>query len=47
NVASNTLAPNISVSFGDVHETADVDQMFGRIRTILREQIAIAPEGVY
>jgi tape measure domain-containing protein len=47
NVASNTLAPNITVSFGDVHETADVDQMFGRIRTILREQIAIAPEGVY
>jgi tape measure domain-containing protein len=47
NVATNTLAPNISVSFGDVHETADVDQMFGRIRTILREQIAVAPEGVY
>jgi len=47
NVATNTLAPNISVSFGDVHETADVNQLFGSIQTILRQQIAIAPEGVY
>jgi tape measure domain-containing protein len=47
NIATNTLAPNISVSFGDVHETADVNELFGRIQTILKEQIAIAPEGVY
>jgi tape measure domain-containing protein len=47
NIATNTLAPKISVSFGDVHETADVNQLFGRIQTILKEQIAIAPEGVY
>ena len=47
NIAANTLAPNISVSFGDVHETADVNQLFSRIRTILQEQIAVAPEGVY
>ncbi len=47
NVATNTLAPNIAVSFGDVHETADVNQLYGRIQTILKEQIAIAPEGVY
>lgn len=47
NIATNTLAPNITVSFGDVHETADVNQLFGRIQTILKEQIAIAPEGVY
>jgi tape measure domain-containing protein len=47
NVATNTLAPNIAVSFGDVHETADVDKLFGRIQTILKEQIAITPEGVY
>jgi len=47
NVATNTLAPNISVSFGDVHETADANQLFGRIQTILQEQIAVAPEGVY
>ena len=47
NVATNTLAPNIAVSFGDVHETADVNQLYGRIQTILKEQIAVAPEGVY
>lgn len=47
NIATNTLAPNISVSFGDVHETADVNKLFGRIQKILKEQIAIAPEGVY
>ncbi len=46
-VATNTLAPNITVSFGEVHETADVNQLFSRIQTILREQIAVAPEGVY
>ncbi|MDF2844924.1 MAG: phage tape measure protein [Herbinix sp.] len=47
NIATNTLAPNISVSFGDVHETADVNQLFSRIQTILKEQIAVSPEGVY
>ncbi len=47
NIATNTLAPNISVSFGDVHETADVNQLFNRIQTILKEQIAVSPEGVY
>lgn len=47
NVATNTLAPNISVSFGDVHENADADQIYGRIRTILKEEIAVAAEGVY
>lgn len=30
-----TLTPNINVSFGDVRETADVDQIIDRIETIL------------
>lgn len=44
--SSTTLAPNISVEFGDVKETADVDKVAKRITTILREQIAIAGEGI-
>lgn len=47
NIATNTMAPNISVSFGDVHENADADQIYGRIKSILKEEIAIAAEGVY
>jgi len=42
-----TLAPSISVSFGDVHETADADKLAGRIQKILAEEIAMAAEGVY
>ena len=42
-----TLAPNIQISFGDVHETADADKIAGRIRKILQEEIAMAAEGVY
>ncbi len=42
-----TLAPNITVQFGDVHETADADKVAGRIRKILQEEIAIAAEGSY
>jgi tape measure domain-containing protein len=42
-----TLAPNISIKFGDVHETADADKVAGRIRKILQEEIAMAAEGVY
>lgn len=47
NVATNSLAPNISVQFGDVHQTADANKVAGRIKKILREQIAMASEGVY
>lgn len=47
NVATNSLAPNISVQFGDVHKTADANKVAGRIKKILREQIAMASEGVY
>ncbi len=40
-----TLAPKITVSFGDVHETADANKVAKKIQKILREQIAIAGEG--
>lgn len=42
-----TLAPNITVSFGDVHEEADVEKLYGRVKTILQEEIAMAAEGSY
>lgn len=42
-----TLAPNISFTFGDVHEEADANKLMGRIKTILQEEIATVAEGVY
>lgn len=42
-----TLAPNIQISFGDVHQEADANKVAGRIRKILQEEIAMAAEGVY
>jgi tape measure domain-containing protein len=42
-----TLAPNIQISFGDVHQEADADKVAGRIRKILQEEIAMAAEGSY
>ncbi|AGC67442.1 phage tape measure protein [Thermoclostridium stercorarium subsp. stercorarium DSM 8532] len=42
-----TLAPNIQITFGDVHQEADADKVAGRIRKILQEEIAMAAEGVY
>ncbi len=42
-----TLAPNIQVSFGDVHETADANKVAKRLKKILQEEIAMASEGVY
>lgn len=42
-----TLAPNIEITFGDVHEEADADKVAGRIKKILQEEIATAAEGVY
>ncbi|MBU5436382.1 hypothetical protein KQI42_00065 [Tissierella sp. MSJ-40] len=44
---SATLAPQISVQFGDVRETADVDGIVDHIERVLTEQINIAAEGVY
>ena len=42
-----TLAPNVTVNFGDIYEEADVDKVAGRIKKILQEEIAIASEGEY
>jgi tape measure domain-containing protein len=42
-----TLAPNISIKFGDVKETADADKVAKRIRKILQEEIAMVAEGAY
>lgn len=42
-----TLAPNVSISFGDVHETADAEKLKGRIEEILEEELAEVAEGVY
>lgn len=42
-----TLAPQIKIEFGDVHEEADVDKVIGRVKRILQEEIAIAAEGDY
>jgi len=47
NVATNSLAPNISIQFGDVHENADANKVAGRIREILQNEIAVASEGGY
>lgn len=42
-----TIAPNIEVSFGDVHETADADALADKIKRILQEEIAMTAEGAY
>lgn len=42
-----TLAPQISIEFGDVKETADVDGIVDHLETILTEQLNIAAEGVH
>ncbi len=42
-----TLAPQISIEFGDVKETADVDGIVEHIENILTEQLNIAAEGVH
>ncbi len=47
-VASNTLAPNIAIEFsGTISKEVDTDKMYARIGKILKEQIAVAAEGVY
>lgn len=42
-----TLAPQIQVTFGDVHEEADANKVAGRIKKILQEEIAMVSEGSY
>jgi tape measure domain-containing protein len=45
--SSATLAPNVSFTFGDIHEEADVDKVRGRLEMMMREEIAMVAEGVY
>ncbi|MGF7145975.1 tape measure domain-containing protein [Anaerotaenia torta] len=42
-----TLAPNVQISFGDVHETADMAKLKGTLEQMMREEIAVAAEGVF
>ena len=47
-IAQNTLAPNIKVEFtGPITKEADVEGVAAHMLTILKDQIATAPEGVY
>ncbi len=41
------LAPNIQNNFGDVYQTADIDEIEGHLVGILTEEIETAQEGVY
>lgn len=45
--STSTLAPNVQITFGDVHEEADANKVAGRIKMILQEEIATVSEGVY
>ena len=40
-----TLAPHIQISFGDVHENADVNEIEKVLDRIIKEQIAVVAEG--
>lgn len=42
-----TLAPKVKITFGNVYKEADADKVAGRIRKILRDEIAVAAEGAY
>lgn len=42
-----TLAPNINIQFGDIHENADANKVVGQIKRILQEEIALTAEGAY
>lgn len=47
-ISQNTLAPSIKIEFsGPITKEADVDGIASHLGNILKEQIAIAPEGVY
>lgn len=41
-----TLAPNVQITFGDIHETADANRVAGVIEKLLKEEIAIVAEGI-
>jgi tape measure domain-containing protein len=42
-----TLAPNVSFTFGDIHEKTDVNELKGTLEMLMREEIAVAAEGAY
>lgn len=44
---TNHLTPNISVQFGDVRESADVDEVARRLRMTLLEEMQRCGEGVW
>lgn len=43
---SNTT-PQVNIQFGDVRETADVDEMLRIIKSKIRESLNISAEGVH
>lgn len=47
NFSTATLAPNVSISFGNVSKEVDVDNVVRRVGKIMREEIAMASEGGY
>ena len=44
-VKQDVLQPNVNVSFGDVHETADVKKLAKEIEKIMDEEISTFKEG--
>lgn len=42
-----TLAPNVVFNISDIKETADINILKGTLEMMMREEIAIAAEGVY
>lgn len=42
-----TLAPNVTFNISDIKETADINKIKGTIEKMMREEIAVAAEGVY
>lgn len=42
-----TLAPNVTFNISDIKETADVNKLKGTLEMMMREEIAVAAEGVY
>ena len=42
-----TLAPNVIFNISDIKETADVNKLKGTLERMMREEIAVAAEGVY
>lgn len=47
NFSTATLAPNVSISFGNVTKEVDVDNVVRRVGRIMREEIAMVSEGGY